>query len=163
MSKKWVFIAFLSLCVLLFAPQRQVSAQTLDQVRQQVDAELVNLWAIILQKQTMHHVLYGQFFQGLMTHNVIPGDGTRLHLDLQGANPSDQITNWIDFLEQDLPADLPMAITIDVYEGPRGSGFNATVYVCYQGVIYTRSKAIGPLAATLTQSWHIANITSYTC
>lgn len=141
------------LCLLLLVGS--TGAQTdLAALRLTVDARLAELWQTILMRQALHYQMYGTFFQGIRTHNYIPNDGNESYPDNAGSKPTDQDTNWHDFMESELPGELPMALVVDTYDGPRGAGFSATVYVYANGKLYSRSKAIGPERLRLNSSWH---------
>jgi hypothetical protein len=113
------------------------------------------MWQTLLIRQTLHYASYGRYFQGIRTHVIIPADGFETFPDNAGSRPTDQIANWHDFLEADLPALLPMAIVVNTYEAVTGSGFQACVYVYAAGTLYSRCKAIGPEAAHRTLVWYV--------
>lgn len=150
---KMIGLALLGGLLLLGEPV-PIKAQTLAQTRAVVDARLANLWDVILLRQTIHYINYGTYFQGMITHLTIPTDGQDIYPDNYGARPTDQKTNWIDFWDTAIPQTLPMALVIDTYDGPEGKGFTATVYVYYQGILYSRSKSTGPEGASRTKGWH---------
>jgi hypothetical protein len=152
-----LFLAALLVSLLVVCPaiDEPATAQTdINQLKALIDARLAPLWRHILTRQTIHYQMYDKYFQGLSTHGDIPADGAEVLLDLHGASPTDQPTNWLDFLGDDLPESLPMALVIDTYDGPGGTGFVASVYVFANGNLYSRSKGIGPERARLTKSWH---------
>lgn len=157
--KRFSVMLFLLTILLVVSGRRITHAQTtLGQVRDKVDQKLVLLWNVLLLRQIGHYQMYGSYFQGMITHSAIPADGTDVIPDNWGSKPTDQMTNWLDFWGSDLPADLPMAIVIDTYSGPLGSGFTATVYASYQGIYYTRSKSIGPESRYRTKQWDVISV-----
>ncbi len=151
-----LLLSLLLVAVLIVSEPQPVTAQVnLSALKAQIDGELALLWDIILTRQLAHYSMYGKWFQGMITHGTIPADGNVAFPDNWGSSPTDQNTNWQDFLDTRLPATLPMAITIDVYTGPLGSGFTACVWAYANGDLYRRCKAIGPEKQPRTLDWHI--------
>lgn len=144
-----------------FFNSQTVQSQTnLPALRNQIDARLAALWDIILDRQVAHYASYGTWFQGLVTHGSIPADGAMLFPDNWGSSPSDQLTNWQDFLGAHLPNSLEMAISIDTYNGPLGSGFTACVWVFANGDLYRRCRAIGPEARDRLVPWELVDLSA---
>lgn len=109
-----------------------------------VDARFAALWSQIVIRETMYYQQHGRYFQGLPTHSQTPDGSNDAALDLQSSKPTDQADNWLDFLDTDIPASLPFSLLIDVYDGPAGSGFSATLQVQINGQLYARTQATGP-------------------
>jgi hypothetical protein len=147
-------LVLVSLALLLLLTPAAHAQTPLQQLRDLIDARLASMWQMLLIRQTLHYASYGSYFQGLVTHGIIPADGVETFPDNAGSRPTDQVTNWHDFLSADLPTQLPMAIVINVYDGPRGKGFQACVYVYAAGQLYSRCKAIGPERLRRTIEWH---------
>lgn len=107
----------------------------------------------------------GRYWQGLITHTVIPPHTTLAFVDTLAdrllTTPTDQVgANWLQALSGlNLDTDLfAAALIIDVYDGPLGTGWQATVIASYNGTYYWRRQAVGPEAADRNFSWQIANI-----
>ena len=100
----------------------------------------------------------GRYFQGLWTHtgeveqtDALDGDQTADNL---AAKPTDQAHDWRDLIQTTLDAvPFPARLKIDVYDGPAGHGWFATLEVRYQGNLYRRSKGIGP--EDRDAEWHL--------
>jgi hypothetical protein len=151
-------LVLVSLALLLLLTPAAHAQTPLQELRDLIDARLALMWQTLLIRQTLHYASYGRYFQGLRTHVITPADGLESFPDNAGSRPTDQIANWHDFLETDLPALLPMMIVINVYEAPAGQGFQACVYVYAAGTLYNRCKAIGPEAVERTISWHAVQL-----
>lgn len=121
---------------------------TLIEVRDTVNDWLAARWSIVTDRQAAYYATHRVYFQGLLTH-LIPPEYTALltgaiapsNLD---ANPTDQIYTWDDFMPELRDVELPCALRFDVYQGPLGDGYIATVFVAYNGYIYARSQNVGP-------------------
>lgn len=103
------------------------------------DTFMANRFATIQARQTTYFGNKGRYFQGIVT-NAVPTDPAEIAPDLT-KKPTDQAESWAD-TNITLPATLPIALWIDVYNGPQGHGWtlNAKVIVgantwqiCVQG------------------------------
>lgn len=116
---------------------------TLAQIRQAVDDRLVTLWGVIQARQDNYAANHnGRYWQGLYSHSITPADGLEVVPTIGLTCPTDQQGEPYPLAIR--TALLPMALRIDVYDGPEGTGYVATVYVTVQGVTYTRAAQVGP-------------------
>jgi hypothetical protein len=100
----------------------------------------------------------GYYFQGFWTHGTVVTqtdalDGDTISDQLHH-RPSDQVHDWRHLIQtafDSLP--LPARLKIDCYNGPAGLGWVAVLQVLYQGVVYQRSKQVGP-ETWRTEAWH---------
>jgi hypothetical protein len=116
---------------------------TLTQIRTAVDDKLTTLWGAIEARQDAYAAAHnGRYWQALSTHNVTPADGVEVLPDIGTRCPSDQQGEPYPLAIRNSP--LPMALKIDVYDGPYGTGFVATVFVSVNGKTYCRSAQVGP-------------------
>ena len=134
-------------------------AGTLAQARQKVDDWLADKWPIIAERQNNYFLNRGVYCQGLRTHTIIPAytsgaDGDSV-ADQLNANPTDQFSNWSNVFPEWEGVAIPCALKCDVYDSPEGKGWVATVYVRYNGVVYKRSRNVGP-ESFRTKAWAIA-------
>lgn len=134
------------------APEVTVIATPL--VLNTVDAHLAQLWPIAKNKQDNYFESHGHYFQGLITHTNIP-NGLPAALDNALAHPTDQQDSWSTFLGAQLPATMIYAIKVDVYDGPAGEGWVATLYILIQGQVWSRAGAVGPEAAQRAYDWRV--------
>lgn len=127
---------------------------TLAQIRTAVDTKLAQLWPGVQAKQDAYAAAHdGRYWQGLITASTIPADGTTVTPDVGNATPTDQPDPWPAAL---VNSPLPMAIQMDVYDGPLGAGYVATCYVRVLGNLYVRSQNVGP------ETWRTAPWTQIT-
>ncbi len=115
---------------------------TLAQIKSAVDTWLTPKWTAVQNLQATRLANTGTYFQGLITHLAIPADNASTAPDNLAAHPTDQADRWADFLT--LPATIPCGLRLDVYDGPDGMGFTATVYVVVLGTLYARTVQVGP-------------------
>ncbi len=137
--------------IVLFLSLNSAQAETLIQVRNRIDTWLTNHWSIVVTRESTYAGNHGgKYWQGLITHSIVPahtgavvGDSVGNQFTLQ---PTDQNSNWNDALpgETWLTETWPAALVIDTYDGPLGKGWVATIYVRYNSTIYFRVKAFGP-------------------
>lgn len=126
---------------------------TLVQVRNAVDARLANLWVNqVVPRQTQYASNHGgRFWQGLITTAITllpnnPNDANNVFLEVApilNTHPTDQAETWLDNAIN-LEATIPMAVQMDVYDGPQGKGFVGTVWARWNGNTYSRSQNSGP-------------------
>lgn len=124
---------------------------TLAEIRSAVDTWLANRWNAIQNAQANYVAAHGRYFQGLFTHSVRPTDGAETAPDRLADKPTDQAHRWADFIN--LPATMPTRIRIDVYSGPIGAGYVATVDIRVNGTNWRRSAQVGP-ETWRTRAWH---------
>jgi hypothetical protein len=124
---------------------------TLQAIRTAVDAKLTALWPTIQAKQDTYAANHnGRYWQGILTHTVTPSDGVESLPDIGTRCPTDQLGDpWPAGIRD---VTLPMALVMDVYDGPLGVGYVATVYVRVLGNLYSRSQNVGP-EAYRTVNW----------
>lgn len=126
---------------------------TLAQVRNAVDARLATLWTgQVIPRQTAYAGNHGgRFWQGLVTFTISalpnnPNDANPTLLEVTpvlNTHPTDQAFTWID-AGINLEATIPMALQMDVYDGPLGKGYVGTVWGKWNGNLYSRSQQVGP-------------------
>lgn len=133
---------------------------TLTQLRTRVDAWLADKWPTMVARQENYRTNRGMYWQGLITHTVVPShtnaaDGDSI-ADQLSVHPHDQFADWISVFPEWDGLPIPCALEVSVYEGPTGVGWWATLYVRYNGILYARSQNVGP-QSNLTQPWHVVN------
>lgn len=127
-------------------------AATLASTRLKVDTWLTNVWTgQIVPRQDTYYANNGRYWQGLLScvgTNTIPnftaasdGDRTADNLD---SKPHYQAQSIADVFPELTGINLPCAFLCDQYRGPLGDGFVVTVFVRFNGTIYTRSRNRGP-------------------
>jgi hypothetical protein len=116
---------------------------TAAQIRQAVDDRLATLWTAIQNKEAAYMAAHnGRAWQGLVTHAVYPADGTTVLPTIGATCPTDQQGQpWPNAI---LTTPIEMAIQIDCYDGPQGTGYQATVYVTINGNTWARAAQVGP-------------------
>lgn len=84
-------------------------------------------------------------WQGIISHVTIPDDGVATAPDLT-RRPTDQNERWQDVFTGAnlLPATWPIAVQVDVYDGPSGKGWTITVLATKNGITYSRTWNFGP-------------------
>lgn len=121
---------------------------TLAQLRTRVDDWLAARWPTVLARQDTFFANRGRYWQGLITHTVVPAHTTAADADTVADRlsfkPTDQAQSWLDVLAELSGIAFPAALAVDVYDGTQGKGYVATIFVRYNGTIYTRSKNVGP-------------------
>lgn len=135
---------------------------TLAQVRTRVDDWLTARWDNIVARQETYFVNHGVYWQGLITHTVVPAHTTLLFGDSLAdrllVTPTDQRgANWLQALTGlNLNIELfPAALICDSYEGPAGNGFALTVLAYHNGTLYGRTQGYGPQASQFTRAWRV--------
>lgn len=112
------------------------------QIRQAVDDRLASLWTAIQNKEAQYAAAHGgRYWQGRVTHSVIPADGATATPDIGTASPTDQPDPWPLALRQ---VAMEMALRIDTYAGAQGNGYVATVFVVINGTVWRRAAQMGP-------------------
>lgn len=87
----------------------------------------------------------GRFWQGLGTPSP-PDNGAKASPDFS-SRPSDQPERWSDIFHGPLtlpPAAWPAQMRVDVYDGPRGTGWSATATYTKGGETWARTFHFGP-------------------
>lgn len=123
---------------------------TAQQIRNAIDARLALMWVAIQSRENTYYANNGHYWQGVRTHTTYPTDGGEVLPDVGNNTPTDQPTAWPAAL---LANPIPMALEIDVYDGPLGKGYQATVYVTISGKTWSRSAQVGP-EIYRTRGWH---------
>lgn len=135
---------------------------TLVQVRNAVDARLTTLWTgQVVPRQAAYLAAHGRYFQGYATFSLAalpdnPSGGAATVLEVApttNTHPTDQAETWTDSGIV-LGATIPMALRMDVYDGPQGKGYVGTVWARWAGNTYTRSQNFGP-EDWRTQAWAV--------
>lgn len=93
-------------------------------------------------RQSQYLASNGRYFQGIRTRDSIPAGGATSAPDLS-KKPTDQAHDWTDFGIQLNPV-LPIALQIDIYDGPSGQGYVVKGFIVETGVTYCRSVNVGP-------------------
>lgn len=125
-------------------------AATLASARLKVDTWLTNQWPTITARQDTYLAGHGRYWQGLLTctgTNTIPNftaasDGDNVQGNLE-SKPHYEAESIADIFPELVGMNLPAAFLCDQYVGPFGAGYTITVWVRFNGVIYTRSKTVG--------------------
>lgn len=128
---------------------------TAAEIRAAVDTRLANLWATIQTRQETYAGAHnGRYWQGLRTHSITPTDGVTALPDVGTACPTDQLGQpWPLSIRQ---TQMEMALRMDVYDGPAGVGYQATVFVTIVGQTWMRSAQVGP-ETWRTHGWQRAD------
>ena len=103
---------------------------TAQQIRDACDAKLATFWPAFQTRQTTYFSGPGsgrRYFQALASHAVIPANGIEAPSSPVG-RPTNQTEGWGDS-GFTLPATMPMAMLIHVYDGPLGRGYVARIEV----------------------------------
>lgn len=122
---------------------------TLAQIRDAADTWLAARWPTVQARQATYAANHnGRYFQGRITHGLVPVDSVDSAADRLSDHPTDQPESWSNAIAG-LPVNWPLALVMDVYRGPEGWGYCATVYVrvSANGKTYTRSQNVG------SESW----------
>lgn len=126
---------------------------TLVQVRNLVDSRLTALWTgQVVPRQAAYAATHGgRYWQGYRTFVITslpnnPSDANPTVLEVTpvlNTHPTDQPETWID-QGMNLEATIPMALQMDVYDGPLGRGYVGTVWARWNGNTYSRAQQFGP-------------------
>lgn len=134
---------------------------TLQNVKDKVDAFLADRWPIVRDRQIAYYDAHGRYWQGLKSNINIPAHTTTKYGDDFPDNlasvPTDQVETWMDFLPEIDGVEIPAVLIFDVYSGPIGDGFVATIIAKYNDVIYRRSHNYGP-ETWKTIGWHTVEV-----
>jgi len=121
------------------------------QIRAQVDTWVSNRWAAIQNAQAAYLAQHGRYFQGLRTHTVRPNDGLETPPDVGDNKPTDQAERWSDVFP--LPTTMPARLTMSVYHGPQGHGFEVVASVRIGLEVWRRIAQVGP-ETFRARPWH---------
>jgi len=130
---------------------------TLNQLRNEIDNRLAELWPRIVTRQETYLDNHGRYWQGNWTHSTIPSSVTADTAYQESTPtltnvPSSEQGTWANI--PNFPSSLCYRVKIDNYDGPQGKGFVGTVQVKFNGTIYQRSRNSGP-ETWRTQAWHV--------
>lgn len=114
---------------------------TLEEIKTIVNDKLTAIWPTVKSKQDNYFGTTGGYWQGLISHGTIPTDGTSTTPNIGTKTPTDQPDPWPATWRND---SYPMAARFDVYDGPLGKGYVATVFVKVKTKIYSRARNVGP-------------------
>src|SRR5512137_2488471 len=117
---------------------------TLKQIQNAAD----NFWAThgpeVIARQNAYLAAHGHYWQGIESHGTLPDDGVATAPVLT-KRPTDQLDRWLDFFAgYSLPSTWPIAVRIDVCDGPQGKGWVVVVRFTKTGKTYQRSWNFGP-------------------
>src|SRR5512137_1396581 len=109
---------------------------TLKQIQNAAD----NFWAThgpeVIARQNAYLAAHGHYWQGIESHGTLPDDGVATAPVLT-KRPTDQLDRWLDFFAgYSLPSTWPIAVRIDVYDGPQGKGWVVVVRFTKTGKTY---------------------------
>lgn len=115
---------------------------TLQQIKDAADAKLATLWTAVQNKEAAYFAANNRYWQGLLTHSVIPAEGAEVLPNIGTASPSYQNDPYPSALRN---VALPFALEIHQYVCPDGTkGYQAFIYVYVLGDLWTRSAQVGP-------------------
>lgn len=127
-------------------------AATLATARATVDTWLTNNFPTVISKQNMYYASHGRYWQGLLTCSGSPTNAPNFTTATNASVIQDNL-NSAPYYEAESIATifpgfvgigLPCAFLCDQYQGPLGDGYVVTVYVLFNGTVYTRSHNTGP-------------------
>lgn len=119
--------------------------------RGKADAMWSNLASHVADRQAAYLATNGRYFQGIRTHSPVPADGAGAAPD-PSRKPTDQAESWQD-AGFALPAAMPAALAVHVYDGPKGKGYTAILEVLVTGKRLMRAESFGPEAVHRTHAW----------
>lgn len=90
------------------------------ETRAKVDTQIDAVLPTITVKANNFFAANGRYWQALRTHSVPPLDGVDENPDVGIKAPTDQGDGWPIALRN---RQYPMAISVDVYDGPQGKGW----------------------------------------
>ena len=106
------------------------------------DSVLTTIQSTLNGKQAPYILAKGTFFQGILTPAALPINGATKSPDLT-LKPTDQVDSWTS-AGISLPDPMPIAVAVDTYYGPQGSGYVVRGEVILDGVRYVRVVNVGP-------------------
>lgn len=149
------------LTIALLLVSLHARAATLASARLKVDTWLTNIWPTITARQDTYFANNGRYWQGLLScagTNTIPNFTAASDGDAQADNinskPHYQAESIADVFPSLAGINLPAAFLCDQYVGSLGAGYVVSVFVRFNGTIYTRSQNRGP-ESWRTASWSV--------
>lgn len=132
---------------------------TLSEVRTRVNQWLTDKWPAVVSKQDVYFAAHGEYWQGLITHTTIPTftdlvDGDAIP-DRLLSKPTNMVVSWADAFPSLVGITWPAALLMNVYDGPAGKGWQATLFIYYDSVLYTRSGGVGPESDSRDFNWQV--------
>lgn len=122
-------------------------------LKEKIDGRLNLLLTHLEARQDDYFAVHGRYFQGIRTHTVLPkGEIDEETPPDKKRKPADQAEDWND-AGIVLPTKMPMALAIDVYEGPRGIGWSVRAEVEHRGREFVRRVGFGPDAEHYAHDW----------
>lgn len=125
-------------------------AETLEELQARIDTWWKENGKTIEAAQVEYKKDHPIYFQGLKTHAVVPDqkeDKTEDKIpDKAGSKPIGQAESWIDVVPVVVDEAMPCSLTVDVYDGPQGKGWVASLLVKFEGVAFVRRINMGPEA-----------------
>lgn len=121
---------------------------TLNQIRTAVDDRLEALWPLLVARQDTYFTNKGRYFQGLITHLVVPNhltggaDPSPAGATNLAAKPADQVDTYGNFGLASWTEIF--AVAVHMYDGPLGKGWWAECHVRVNGTHYIRARGQGP-------------------
>lgn len=114
-------------------------------VPQEIDDRITIFMDWLIQRQHEYYSFSGKYAQMLRTHYMLPADGIHQYPDGWFNHPIDQQYAWPDLNAIQFEP-MPVAIHIDVYNGPEGPGFVCCFTLLLGGIPYQRCVNYGPEA-----------------
>lgn len=116
------------------------------QTRAAIDAAIIQHWTKI--NNWMNNYAAGRgghYFQALRSHSTVPANGQLAAPDRLSARPTDQTESLAALWSgADLPGAVPFALTINVYDGPQGRGWEAVIEMLDGAQLWRRVVNSGP-------------------
>lgn len=109
---------------------------TLKQLQDKANPILADFWTLLQSKQDAYYAKHGKYFQLLVSPESPVVDG--MDSDFSVRKPSDEKFA----LDVDVPwsEKIPFQIQVNEWVGPQGAGYEAQVWVQYQGKTYSRHR-----------------------
>lgn len=129
------------------------------QLQADVDAELIGIYNKIAVLQEAYIRARRQYWQGLMTHRIVPKDGVD-SVPTEGSRTTvgDDNESWSEV--RVLPVSMKLAMRVDVYEDIQGWGWTLTGLIESDGQIWSKTLNFGHLQDRETD-WTPVVIDSY--
>lgn len=127
-------------------PTATPSASSGAQARAAIDAALITHWAKIQNWMTTYAAGHGgRYFQALRSHTTPPANGAASAPDRLTLKPTDQTETLAQLWNgASLPSIVPFALTVNVYDGPAGAGWEAVIEMIDAGQLWRRVVNSGP-------------------
>lgn len=134
-------------------------AATIGTLRDRIDNWLATHWPAFTNRQETYLANKGKYWQGLITHTILPTHTTAADVDTApnrlAVHPTDQEEDWTTILNE-INTTVPAALVCDVYDGPLGKGYVAAIFVIHNGTIYSRARNVGP-ETWRTYAWRVVD------